>query len=611
MAKFIKLILLLSLVVLLIYINFLLRDNYFSKFNLESFLNNNSNYHLKIVSKPKKYFNFKDKFIVEVKLNRPSLIDRFRELFLPYRFLAIANSSKFLKRGNIVSFNSSNILPADINCSVIAQKASSLAAKEISDICIKGINLSLLNKYQARAYKKDKVYYKLKNTKLYFVSDEFSWVDFLQSRVKGFYYSHLESTYNASIVSSLLMGTRVVSPPEDFIKSVRKLGLGHFFAASGFHLLSLTLFLMWVFKLIKLPELWVSVLCLLSIFLYSALAGFSPSIVRAAIMLSAYFLLKLVGRKVLSIRLLLIIAALSLVWDPYIFFDLGFQFSYLSTLAILIWASPIRSKINFLPSFFADILSVTLAVQVLLLPLVIYYFSTPQFWTIFANLIFSPFLSLVVVLAFVGASPLLDPLLNLFKFFIAYVDKLPLIDFSFSISFVSFVLLLMIFNFLAYCLTFQKYRKFVFSLFLSFCFIFLALNLRIVSTHSIKINNEGILLDGNLMNPRDVKSSHLYFVVDGVKFLLINNLKKAYRSLDLLNNIQEVNILLLNKANKSVYLEPLIFKLKPDLILCLSKYCNAKTIKQGGLEASKLASMGENQHLVFSRYGYSLPISAG
>ena len=68
---------------------------------------------------------------------------------------------------------------------------------------------------------------------------------------------------------------------------------------------------------------------------YAALAGFEPSVQRAAIMASLVLLAVVAGRWVFLPLSLALSAVIMTLWDPFLFWDLGFQLSVLSLTGML------------------------------------------------------------------------------------------------------------------------------------------------------------------------------------------------------------------------------------------------------------------------------------
>jgi len=128
--------------------------------------------------------------------------------------------------------------------------------------------------------------------------------------------------------------------------------------------------------------------------------------VRAALMLTLYALLSLGYRDRLSLNALAFTAIVVLVVSPYTLFDVGFQMSYLAVLSILIWMPVVEGWVR------ADVLqrhrwlrwlwgllTVSVAAQLGVAPLIAYYFGRFSTWFLLTNLVAIPGVMLILYLS--------------------------------------------------------------------------------------------------------------------------------------------------------------------------------------------------------------------
>lgn len=537
---------------LLVFFNFNLRSEHLQYINPSQF-NLDQEHYLEIVSEPEEKF-FKSNFILQIKAKDPSLGDRIKEIFIPQRLLAKAESSEGLSKGDLIKL---------------------IGKPEITAI------------KRSQYYKASKVFFQT-NNQVEFISHKNNIVQELQRKIQR-YYAKTLSDINATLTSSLVLGSRVSKLPYKLAQSIRNLGLGHFFAASGFHLLVLSMTLLWLFNLFKSAKLITNLSIIAIAITYSALAGFSPSIVRAAILITLYLALDLIKRKPKSIKLLCYLAALILVIDPYTMYDLGFQFSYLATFAILVWAKPVRERLDWLPSYFADIVSVSLSVQIMLVPLIIYQFGNFQPWTLIANIIFTPLLSLITVSSFIGLSIIVEPLLNLFRYLVEHCQLLPWIQIQLDIGFDTFVLLMLFTNLIAY--SFCKHENFTpiqtnemgimikqwfealikspysrSALISSSIIIAMGLNANPPCVKTIEVKN-GHIKDQQFTKFMTSSKNYDYFKINNLSALAIKD-RSSIDKLASINELKEVNLLILpNLGAKDIYLETLLDLTKPQFVI--------------------------------------------
>jgi ComEC/Rec2-related protein len=89
-----------------------------------------------------------------------------------------------------------------------------------------------------------------------------------------------------------------------------------------------------------------TVTILVAIVAYTAFAGASPSVVRAAAMAGVVLLARESGRAGRAAAALGLAAAILLLVDPGLVADAGFQLSVLATAGLLAWATPLRTRLE-------------------------------------------------------------------------------------------------------------------------------------------------------------------------------------------------------------------------------------------------------------------------
>ncbi len=126
----------------------------------------------------------------------------------------------------------------------------------------------------------------------------------------------------------------------------------------------------------------------LALILFVGIAGFSATAIRAALMALIALYARATGRTYVAGRALLVVIFLMLLWNPlYLAFDPGFGLSVVAT-AGLIWLAPIIE--TFLPTknaFLKNTLATTLAAQIAVLPLLLYFTGNLSLVAIPANIV--------------------------------------------------------------------------------------------------------------------------------------------------------------------------------------------------------------------------------
>jgi competence protein ComEC len=197
------------------------------------------------------------------------------------------------------------------------------------------------------------------------------------------------------LLSALVLGDGAAEPLPSVKERYIRVGLAHLLAASG---AQVSLILLNVLLLLRnqkpTVQFWVTGLVL---FGYLLLTGGSPSVLRAGIM-GFFALLGLVSATKIDPLLSLATAALLLLaWDPLLISDLGFSFSFLATLGLLITVPKVTSWLDFLPPVIGMNLAVAVSAYIWTLPLQLASFGSLSPYALLANLLSVPFIEVLTI----------------------------------------------------------------------------------------------------------------------------------------------------------------------------------------------------------------------
>ena len=206
-----------------------------------------------------------------------------------------------------------------------------------------------------------------------------------------------------SILYALFLGEKQLISKE-LKADYSKAGVIHILAISGLHvgiLLVLFLFLLKPIEYLKNGFTYKLLLTILLLWFFAIFTGLSASVVRAVTMYSFVVIGQLVNRKTSTYFSLITSMLFLLLIKPLFLFDVGFQLSYCAVFAI-VWVQPILSKF-YQPKFkiakyFWDLITVSIAAQLGVLPLSIFYFNQIPGLFLVANLVVIPALFLILIL---------------------------------------------------------------------------------------------------------------------------------------------------------------------------------------------------------------------
>jgi competence protein ComEC len=264
---------------------------------------------------------------------------------------------------------------------------------------------------------------------------------------------------------------------QSLVQSYTNTGVVHIIAISGLHLGLIYWLLAILFKpLQKNKKLkWLRPLLIITgLWLFSLLAGAQPSILRSALMFSCIVLGESLSRKTSIYNTMALSAFILLLLNPFWLWDVGFQLSYAAVLSIIIFMRPVYNLLyikNKLLDFLWKLNAVTIAAQVLTVPLSIYHFH--QFPNLFllTNFLAVPLSSVILLgeifLCVIFFIPFLAKLTGqllswLIQAMNTYIERIEAIRFSLwdglQISIVQSILLLVVAAGLSYWLM-QKSKR--------------------------------------------------------------------------------------------------------------------------------------------------------
>lgn len=198
------------------------------------------------------------------------------------------------------------------------------------------------------------------------------------------------------VIQALLLGKRD-DISENTYNNYTNAGAVHILAVSGLHVgIILLLLEFFLSPLARLPKGKTLKLLLVVLLLwgYAFVAGLSPSIVRAVTMFSFVAYALYLNRPANSFNIIALSMLFILLVKPLFLFQVGFQMSYAAVFAI-VWIYPKLQKFWFPDNFIIrktwQLLSVSAAAQLGVLPISLFYFH--QFPALFfiSNLLIIPF----------------------------------------------------------------------------------------------------------------------------------------------------------------------------------------------------------------------------
>ncbi|MGL5256301.1 MAG: ComEC/Rec2 family competence protein [Proteocatella sp.] len=225
---------------------------------------------------------------------------------------------------------------------------------------------------------------------------------------------------DSSIYKALLYGDKS-ELTEDVTTLFSHTGTAHILALSGFHVGIILLFINILIGNISVKKR--SFLSLVILGVYVFITGSKPSIIRAALFFGAYYLAFLKEKRYNLISCAFISAALMIAINPYYIYDVGFQLSFLSIIAISS-LSLILKKYKM-----PQVLAMTISAQLMTFPIVAFNFGTLPILSSISNIFTIPLISIDMIMFIISliTAPIFTriPLIKiLFRY---YIDSVVLI----------------------------------------------------------------------------------------------------------------------------------------------------------------------------------------
>ena len=213
----------------------------------------------------------------------------------------------------------------------------------------------------------------------------------VQSRFSELFAANGLSGPEYSVITAVLLGNDDTMD-RDMKSDYAAAGVSHILCVSGMHVGIIYMILNFLLKPLEYSRrlrLVKALLLIVSVWFYAAVTGLAPSVQRSATMFTFVTFGGLLRRNVDIFHSLFASMFLLLLFNPLLFFEIGFQMSYLAVFGIVIFQPRFTSL--FQPktkvgTYFWELICVSLAAQLATFPLSIYYFGQFPNYFLLSNL---------------------------------------------------------------------------------------------------------------------------------------------------------------------------------------------------------------------------------
>lgn len=206
-----------------------------------------------------------------------------------------------------------------------------------------------------------------------------------------------------AVVEAMTIGERASidsSLRADYARS----GSAHLLAVSGLHVgfvYAIINILLLLFALLRHGQLLRALPAVAAIWIYAAVAGASPSVVRAAVMFSLLQLAFALSARTQALNSLAFTACVMIVWNASLLHDVGFLLSFAAVAGIVVWGVPMSRLFTLHPferrlsyrSWRGELLgralsvvwrsvAITLSASIATMPIAAYMFGVVSLWSV-------------------------------------------------------------------------------------------------------------------------------------------------------------------------------------------------------------------------------------
>lgn len=206
---------------------------------------------------------------------------------------------------------------------------------------------------------------------------------------------------DVSIMEGMLLGERR-GIPEDLNNALIIVGLIHIVVLSGYNISIVAEQVLRFFSLF-LSRRAALVVGALAVVAFAITVGLGATVVRATLMGLIAIMARVLGRPQVALRALALAAAAMALWNPLVvLFDPSFILSVLATFGLITLSPTVERRITWVPERFGlrSIIASTIAVQLYILPALLYMTGNLSFFALFANALVLPLVPLVMLTGF-------------------------------------------------------------------------------------------------------------------------------------------------------------------------------------------------------------------
>lgn len=249
----------------------------------------------------------------------------------------------------------------------------------------------------------------------------FSWLSQkLQKKIeRHFQNKEGQISREGAFLEALILGERG-RLDERTLLGLQSSGLFHLIAISGAHIAIISYFLFHFLRLLRFSDRLRSLIIIFGLLFYAFLVEGRPSVVRATTMAILYLISRLLWKDTAILNTLSAACLFLLLLNPLQLFEAGFILTFMATLTIILFFPRIKKYLPLLPFRLTDLLILSIAAQLGVIPFIAQAFNRVTLGSIILNIPAVPLIGLIM------AAGWLFLLISAFSFSLASIAALVL-----------------------------------------------------------------------------------------------------------------------------------------------------------------------------------------
>ena len=222
-------------------------------------------------------------------------------------------------------------------------------------------------------------------------------IEIIRNNTSVFYYlknkiiNRIDKIDSTGYLRTFIIGDKSLLE-KSALENYHQNGISHLFSISGMHVNLIVGILMFILNKVSYNKFYKYSIITPVLLFYLFLTNYGASILRTIIMFIVFSINNSYNLKIKRIDLMFLVLSIAIIINPFIIYDIGFQFSYSISFALIVLSGKIKKiKNKVYKNLYVSIISFLIS-----FPICIYYYSKVNILGILLNIIMIPIVSIVI-----------------------------------------------------------------------------------------------------------------------------------------------------------------------------------------------------------------------